>query len=52
MTTAAPIPVETPPPAPPPSRGLRRLGAALTYRDFRILWIGALVSTCDGVSNN
>ena len=27
-------------------RVLRRLAAALTYRDFRILWLGAFVSTC------
>ena len=26
-------------------RVLRRLGAALTYRDFRILWLGAFTST-------
>jgi MFS family permease len=32
------------PPAPPPT-GLRRLGAALTYRDFRVMWTGALTST-------
>jgi MFS family permease len=31
-------------PAPPPT-GLRRIGAALTYRDFRVLWTGAFVST-------
>lgn len=28
-----------------PGRGLRRMTAALTYRDFRIVWLGALVST-------
>lgn len=33
------------PPAPAWSQALRRLGAALTSRDFRILWIGAFVST-------
>ena len=32
------------PPAPAPT-GLRRLGAALTYRDFRVMWTGALTST-------
>jgi MFS family permease len=32
-------------PAPPPATGLRRLGAALTYRDFRVMWSGALTST-------
>ena len=26
-------------------RAIRRLGAALTYRDFRILWLGAFMST-------
>ncbi len=45
MTTAVPAPVEPVIPPPPPARGLRRLGAALLYRDFRVLWIGALVST-------
>ena len=34
----------TSPPAPPPA-GLRRIAAALTYRDFRVLWLGAFVST-------
>jgi MFS family permease len=33
------------PPAPPPVTPLRRLAAALTYRDFRILWSGAFVSS-------
>ena len=36
------------PEAPPPSgtaRAWRRLAAALTHRDFRILWIGACTST-------
>ena len=32
------------PPSPPPA-GLRRMAAALTYRDFRVLWTGAFVST-------
>ena len=27
------------------SRALHRLGAALTYRDFRVLWLGAFTST-------
>jgi MFS family permease len=55
-TAAAPRPLDTPPDvqgppaqpgpaAPPPARSLRRMGAALTYRDFRIVWLGALVST-------
>jgi len=37
-----PDPVVAPPP--PPS-GLRRIGAALHYRDFRVLWFGAFTST-------
>ena len=32
-------------PTPPPATGFRRLAAALTYRDFRVLWIGAFTST-------
>lgn len=28
-----------------PTSSLRRLGAALTYRDFRVLWLGAFTST-------
>jgi MFS family permease len=40
-------PASAPPtPAPPsPATGFRRIGAALTYRDFRVLWIGAFMST-------
>ena len=40
-------PPDGPPPAPVPvpSSGLRRLGAALLSRDFRILWLGAFTST-------
>ena len=30
---------------PPSPRALARLGAALTYRDFRVLWFGAFLST-------
>jgi predicted MFS family arabinose efflux permease len=56
VTTAAPPttldPATTAPPGssepsgpPAPARGLRRMAAALTYRDFRIVWLGALVST-------
>jgi MFS family permease len=30
---------------PPPPTGLRRIGAALHYRDFRVLWFGAFTST-------
>ena len=33
------------PPAAPRRTGLRRIAAALTYRDFRVLWFGAFVST-------
>jgi MFS family permease len=33
------------PSAPTPPTGLRRIAAALTYRDFRILWCGAFTST-------
>jgi MFS family permease len=33
-------------PLPPPARSaLHRIGAALTYRDFRVLWMGAFTST-------
>jgi MFS family permease len=42
-------PSEPPPPISEPTTaaptGVRRLAAALTYRDFRILWIGAFLST-------
>ena len=31
--------------SPSPPTGLRRIAAALTYRDFRVLWLGAFVST-------
>jgi MFS family permease len=45
-TAATPSPT---PPAPPvevaPASGLRRIGAALSYRDFRILWFGAFTSS-------
>src|SRR5262245_59891385 len=38
-----------PPPAPSPRASLRdpalRVAAALTYRDFRVLWLGALTSS-------
>jgi len=33
------------PPDPPPPTGFRRIAAALTYRDFRVLWFGAFTST-------
>ncbi|HTV00143.1 MAG TPA: MFS transporter, partial [Luteitalea sp.] len=38
---------DLPPSAPSPAvtSALRRLGAALTSRDFRILWLGAFTST-------
>jgi MFS family permease len=32
-------------PTSPPQTGFRRIAAALTYRDFRVLWLGAFVST-------
>jgi MFS family permease len=32
-------------PDPPPPTGFRRIAAALTYRDFRVLWFGAFTST-------
>jgi MFS family permease len=44
-------PVAVPPaeptslPEPPPPTGFRRIAAALTYRDFRVLWFGAFTST-------
>jgi MFS family permease len=43
VTTAA-APTD-PSSAPPPASGFRRIGAALTYRDFRVLWAGAFTST-------
>ena len=47
MSTAAapesePIPASS---TTPPATGLRRIAAALTYRDFRVLWFGAFTST-------
>ena len=47
--STAPAPVTDPPPsiaepAPVPT-GLSRIAAALTYRDFRVLWSGAFLST-------
>ena len=45
MSTApAPSDPASAPVSPPPS-GLRRIGAALHYRDFRVLWFGAFTST-------
>jgi MFS family permease len=41
-TPPAPAPAATPTPTPTP---LRRLAAALTYRDFRVLWTGAFTSS-------
>jgi MFS family permease len=32
-------------PPTPQATGFRRIGAALTYRDFRVLWLGAFMST-------
>jgi MFS family permease len=43
-TAAARSTASEPDPTPPPS-GLRRIGAALHYRNFRILWFGAFTST-------
>jgi MFS family permease len=49
VTTAAaptdPLPPLPPEVSPPPPSGLRRIGAALHYRDFRVLWFGAFTST-------
>jgi MFS family permease len=36
---------QPPPPPPATHTGLRRLASALTYRDFRVLWIGAFTSS-------
>ena len=41
---ATPVAAPDAPPVAPPT-GLRRLGAALTYRNFRVMWAGALTST-------
>ncbi len=41
----SPAPPQPAPVEPPPATGFRRIGAALTYRDFRVLWIGAFIST-------
>jgi MFS family permease len=45
--TNSTVPRKQPPPSPPdvPFTGLRRLASALTYRDFRVLWIGAFTSS-------
>jgi MFS family permease len=48
VSTAAAPPRESPPPPEPtpvPATGFRRIAAALTYRDFRVLWFGAFTST-------
>ena len=45
-TAAAPQSEPIPPPSTVPrATGLRRIAAALTYRDFRVLWFGAFTST-------
>lgn len=51
-SSGLPSPASTPPPEPVPAASdagvagaLRRLGAALLSRDFRILWLGAFTST-------
>jgi len=41
----APPAEQSPPASDAPYTGLRRLGSALTYRDFRVLWIGAFTSS-------
>ncbi len=43
--TPFPPPAAAPLPSSPVGRILRRLAAALTYRDFRVLWIGAFTSS-------
>ena len=44
--TSSTVSREQPAPPPPPTHtGLRRLASALTYRDFRVLWIGAFTSS-------
>jgi MFS family permease len=45
VTTAAAPSNPLPEVPPPPPSGLRRIGAALHYRDFRVLWFGAFTST-------
>ena len=47
MSTPVPVPSVEPAslPEPPPLTGFRRIAAALTYRDFRVLWFGAFTST-------
>jgi len=48
VTTAAARSTPSPDPDPdsgPPAVGLRRIAAALHYRNFRILWFGAFTST-------
>ena len=46
MSTPAVPPAESASlPDPPPLTGFRRIAAALTHRDFRVLWFGAFTST-------
>jgi MFS family permease len=47
LSTPLPAPAVEPAslPEPPPPTGFRRIAAALTYRDFRVLWFGAFTST-------
>jgi MFS family permease len=47
VTTAAAPSSDPPPdhPSGPPPAGLKRIAAALHYRDFRVLWFGAFTST-------
>jgi hypothetical protein len=46
LSTPVPVPSVEPAslPEPPPPTGFRRIAAALTYRDFRVLWFGALTA--------
>jgi MFS family permease len=45
--STAPVPAPEPPdiPVTATATGFRRIAAALTYRDFRVLWFGAFTST-------
>ncbi len=45
MANPLKVPAADVPIAPPPRSGLRRVAAAFTYRDFRVLWIGACTSS-------
>lgn len=45
MSKPVPVIEAAPLAAPPPPSGLRRVFAAFTYRDFRLLWFGAFTSS-------